>query len=199
MFMATFIGLSIVVYGIAEVWERSSPLEIIGPDGHEVSEFTFTGQENQPVHSVDHDGKIWLVNCFFTSCPIVCPKVMRNLQEAHNYLRNDENIVTMSFTVDPKRDTPEKLLEYAARYNANNKSWFMMTGEKGELYKHLRRSFLLGASDAGGNEEDFIHSETIVVVDPDHRIRATINGTADKAYREVLDAVKSLKKEFNLK
>lgn len=197
--MATFIGLSIVVYGIAEVWERSSPLEIIGPDGHEVSEFTFTGQESQPVHSADYDGKIWLVNCFFTSCPIVCPKVMRNLQEVHNYLRNDENIVTLSFTVDPKRDTPEKLLEYAARYNANNKSWLMMTGEKSELYKHLRRSFLLGASDATGNEEDFIHSETIVVVDPDRRIRATINGTADKAYREVLNAVKSLKKEFNLK
>src|SRR5690625_7416416 len=89
---------------------------------------------------------------------------MRNIQNTHNLLRNDDDVVTISLTVDPKRDTPERLMEYANKYNANHESWFLLTGDKKELYRHARRSFLMAASDGTGNDEDFIHSENIVKI-----------------------------------
>lgn len=198
LFLAVVAGFTAVGYALAEVWDKNTSLEVLGPEDHRVGDFTFTDQQKKVFHSTDHEGKIWIVNSFFSSCPIVCPKVMRNIQNVHNLLRNDEDIVTISFTVDPKRDTPDRLLEYARKYNASHDSWFLLTGEKKELYRHARRSFLLAASDGTGNDEDFIHSENIVIVDPDRKIRALINGTAQGADREVMDAVRKLRKEFKL-
>ena len=198
LFLAVVAGFTAIGYALAEVWDKNASLEVLGPKDHQVSDFSFTDQQNKLFKSADHDGKIWIVNSFFSSCPIVCPKVMRNIQNAHNLLRNDTDVEIISFTVDPKRDTPERLMEYAQKYNANHDSWHLLTGDKKELYRQARKSFLLAASDGTGNDEDFIHSENIVIVDPDRQIRAQINGIADGADREIMDAVRKLRKEFKL-
>src|SRR5690625_2035273 len=198
LFLAVVAGFTAIGYELAEIWEKNTSLEILGPENHLVEDFVFTDQQEREFESEDHDGKIWIVNSFFSSCPIVCPKVMRNIQNTHNLLRNDDDVVTISLTVDPKRDTPERLMEYANKYNANHESWFLLTGDKKELYRHARRSFLMAASDGTGNDEDFIHSENIVIVDPDRHVRALINGTAKGADRDVMDAVRKLRKEFKL-
>lgn len=198
LFFGILIVFTALGYGLVELYENNSALAVYGTEDHKVEEFNLVDQKDQTFLSRDHNGKIWIVNCFFTSCPIVCPKVMKNVQDVHDLLRNDESIVTISMTVDPKRDSPEKLFEYGQKYNANPKSWFLLTGEKMELYRLARKSFLLSASEGAGDSADFIHSENIVVVDPDHQIRAIINGTAKDADQSVLKAIKKLKREYEL-
>ena len=197
-FILVLIGFTAVGYALVEVFASSSPLPVYGKEGHQVQHFSLTDQEGNTFESSDYDGKIWIVNSFFASCPIVCPKVMKNLQEVHDYLRNEESIVTISMTVDPKRDTPERLLEYAQKYNANNDSWFLLTGEKKELYRLARVQFLMSASDGAGDETDFIHSENVNIIDPDHRIRDIINGTDPQADQKIMESIKKLRSEYNL-
>lgn len=198
LFFLVLIGFTAAGYALVEVFVSNSPLPVYGKEGHQVQHFTLTDQEGDTFQSSDYDGKIWIVNSFFASCPIVCPKVMKNLQEVHDYLRNEESIVTMSLTVDPKRDTPEVLLKYAQKYNANNDSWFLLTGEKKDLYRLARVEFLMSASDGAGNETDFIHSENINIIDPDHQIRDIINGTDPQADQKIMESIKKLRSEFKI-
>lgn len=198
LFFLIVIFFTAAGYGLVEVFVNNTPLPVYGKEGHQVQHFTLTDQLGEEFNSEDYEGKIWIVNSFFASCPIVCPKVMKNLQEVHDYLRNDDAIVTMSFTVDPKRDTPERLHEYANRYNVNHESWFLLTGEKKYLYRLARTDFLMAASDGSGDDSDFIHSENINIIDPDHRIREIINGTDPKADQKIKDAIKKLRSEYKI-
>ena len=198
LFFVVLICFTAAGYGLVEVFERTTPLEIYGPENHTIGSFTLTDQNNQSFNTNNYNGRIWIVNCFFTSCPIVCPKVMKNLQEVHDLLRNDESLLMMSMTVDPTRDTPEVLFKFANKYNVSHDAWFLLTGEKKELYRLARKEFLLSAADGTGDKSDFIHSENIVVIDPERRIRNIINGTAPNANLMVLESVKKLKKEYNL-
>lgn len=196
LFLGVVIAFTTAGYVLVGVFENNVALPVYGHENHTVEDFTLIDQQGRPFKSADHDGKIWIVNCFFSSCPIVCPKVMKNVQKVHDLLRNDEDIVTMSMTVDPKRDTPEHLLSYANKFNANLDSWFMLTGEKQDIYRIARKDFLMSASEGTGDESDFLHSENIMIIDPDHRIRDIINGTGPKADQMILESVKKLKKEY---
>lgn len=198
VFFLILIGFTAVGYILVEVIESNTPLPIYGPENHVVGDFILTDQRSQTFESKDYHGRIWIVNSFFTSCPIVCPKVMKNLQEVHELMRSDESVVTISLTVDPKRDSPERLLQYAKKYNANNDSWFLLTGEKKDLYLLARKDFLLSASDGAGDEGDFIHSENVLIIDPDHRIRDILNGTDPRADEKIFNAVKKLKSEYKI-
>ncbi len=196
IFFLVLIGFTAMGYGLVVVFENNIALPVYGNEGHVVDDFVLTDQQARSFSSGEHRGKIWIVNCFFASCPIVCPKVMKNIQEVHDLVRNDPTIVTLSLTVDPKRDTPERLFEYGRKYNANPNSWFLLTGDKKDLYRLARSEFLLSASDGAGDEGDFIHSENILVIDPDGRIRDIINGTDPAADQNILKSVKKLKTEY---
>jgi len=198
VFFLILIGFTAVGYVLVEVFENNAPLPVYGNEGHLVGEFSFTDQQNRLFESEKYNGKIWIVNSFFASCPIVCPKVMKNLQEVHDLMRNEESVVTISLTVDPKRDDPERLFEYARKYNANNDSWFLLTGDKKALYLVARKDFLMSASGGAGDENDFIHSENIMIIDPDHRIRDIINGTDPGADQNILNSVKKLRSEYKI-
>lgn len=171
------------------------PLPIYGNENHKISTFSFTNQLNEPFISTDHDNKIWVVNYFFTSCPSICPKMMKNIQEVHDLVRSEKDILLLSLTVDPKRDTPERLKQYSENYNLNHNSWQLLTGAKKELYLLARKSFLISATDGGGDEDDFIHSENIVIIDKNKKIRSIINGTDPDADREILKVISRIKKE----
>ena len=170
-----------------------NPLPVYGEPDHYIETFELTNQMGDTFQSEAHQGQIWVVNYFFTSCPSVCPKMMKNMQEVHDIIRSDEEVLLLSFTVDPKRDQPERLYRYTNRFNVNHASWQLLTGAKKDLYRLARKSFLVSATDGGGEEHDFIHSENIVVIDANQKIRGIINGTADNADKQILDIISRLK------
>lgn len=174
---------------------KLNPLPIYGDKNHKIENFEFINQNNDVFKSIEHHDKIWVVNYFFTSCPSICPKMMKNIQEVHDIVRAEDEVILLSFTVDPKRDTPERFQYYLEDYNINHESWQLLTGSKKDLYRHARKSFLISATDGGGDEYDFIHSENIVVIDQNKKIRAIINGTDPDADHEILKTIKRIKKE----
>jgi len=118
---------------------------------------------------------------------------MKNMQGVHDVIRADEDIILLSLTVDPKRDTPERFMSYLSNFNVNHDTWHLLTGEKKDLYRLARKSFLVSATEGAGDEYDFIHSENIVVIDQEGKIRNFVNGTAENADQQILRTISKLK------
>lgn len=187
-----FTGILYIIISTVEDKYDATAVEIDA--NHTIEEFELTNQNNEIFNSRKNKDKIWVLNYFFTSCPVVCPKMMKNMQELHNMIRQEDDIVLLSFTVDPKRDTPERLKKYTERFNIDDEKWHLLTGDKKLLYRLARKSFLLAATDGNGDEHDFIHSENFVIVDKNQTIRNILKGTAEDADLQVLKVINKIKK-----
>src|SRR5690625_1101345 len=94
-----------------------------------VPTFEYVNQYDEPFGTKQLQGKYWLADTIFTFCPSVCPIMTPNMQRLQQTMK-DEGISMsfVSFTVDPKRDTPEQLLSYGKNVGADLDSWHFLTG-----------------------------------------------------------------------
>ena len=78
--------------------------------------------------------RIAVVNFIYTSCTTVCPVSSATFQQLQQKLgpRLGKDVVLVSITVDPLRDTPQRLREYAGRYEARE-GWVWLTGAKPDV------------------------------------------------------------------
>ncbi|MFP3338632.1 SCO family protein, partial [Micrococcus sp. SIMBA_131] len=80
----------------------------------EVQNFTYTDQTNSEFGLSDLDGKVWIADLIFTNCETVCPPMTANMSQLQDKLSGtDVNVELVSFSVDPKRDTPEELMKFS--------------------------------------------------------------------------------------
>ncbi len=117
---------------------------------------------------------------------------MRSVSVVFN---NDKQVQLLSFTVDPKRDSAEKLLQYATMRNDIMTNWEFLTGDKKDIYQLARKHFFLTAAEGDGGEEDFIHSDKIVLEDAQHKIRGYYDGTSDIETQQLIHDIKKLEDE----
>ena len=144
---------------------------------HKVRDFELTNQFGQQVKLSDLEGKIVVVNFFFTSCPVICPKLTTNLKLLQNaFVKNDTLLQILSLTVDPTRDTVSAIKQYADRFQINPDNWFLLTGDKKEIYDLARHEFYVSVTQGDGGPDDFVHSEKLVLLDKDRHIRGYYNG-----------------------
>jgi protein SCO1/2 len=132
----------------------------------QVAPFQLTAQSGQPFDSSLLNGHVWVADFIFTNCEGPCPRMsayMRALQKATTDL---PDLRMVSFTVDPKRDTPTVLSAYGKTYDADPARWYFLTGDPQILNSLDRDSFKLGTV---GAEMD--HSTRFVLVDAHGRIR----------------------------
>jgi cytochrome oxidase Cu insertion factor (SCO1/SenC/PrrC family) len=135
-----------------------------------VPSFSLIERSGQPVSDQSLRGTVWVADFIFTSCAGSCPVmtgIMRQLQDTL-----PAEIKLVSFSVDPERDTPQVLAEYADRNGADRDRWLFVTGTKDELYRVSIDGFKLGLMETGGTEiEPITHSSRFVLVDQEGRIR----------------------------
>jgi protein SCO1/2 len=102
-------------------------------------EWTLTNQQNQPFGSANLKGKVSLVTFVYTHCPTVCPLLTAQMKQLQDELKQDrataERVTFVSITVDPQRDTPARLKEYAAQMGVDFATWSWVTGESAELQR----------------------------------------------------------------
>lgn len=161
---------------------------------HTVDNFRLLNQFGDSVSLDTYKDKILLVSFFFASCESVCP-AMNNYINQHIYheFEKDTSIRFLSFSVDPYKDSPAVLLNYAKSLNANN-HWQFLTGSKSTIYGLASNSFKIpGAQD---EHQGLFHSDKIVLVDKQLRVRGVFEtgGQNDKSL--TIDAVRALKLEY---
>lgn len=154
--------------------------------------FTLTDQRGQPFGTRQLAGKVWVADFIFTACQEACPLLSERMKEvgrrAHG-LGPDFHLVSIS--VDPERDTPQRLAEYAARYGANPVGWSFLTGPADAIEAAVVGGFKVGMGkekqpapgngEPAGNGEfwQIFHGENLVLVDRHLRIRGYFQATPE--------------------
>lgn len=157
---------------------------------HQVKNFSLTNQLGQKINLDDYRNRILVVDFFFTSCPTICPTLTSHLkmvQEAFN--KHDTLVQILSLSVDPERDTVQKLKAYADKNNIDPKNWWLLTGDKKEIYDLARYEFFVNAVQGDGGPDDFIHTEKFVVIDKDRYIRGYYNGLDTNDVRRMVNDI----------
>lgn len=162
---------------------------------HTVPDFSFINQYHDTVKSQNFAGKTWIVEYFFSNCTGICVQMNQQMNRVYQTYLEDSNIVLLSFTVDPERDSVTQLQSYASAFNIEKNKWHFLTGQKDDLYRLATKGFLISAEEAKDSLPDFIHDEHFVLVDKDRHIRGFYKGTDAKEVDRLIDEIKVLKME----
>ena len=162
---------------------------------HTIPDFSFTNQYKENVTQKTTAGKIYIANFFFATCQSICPVMTTQLSRVQKEVQNDTAILILSHTVNPMHDTAEVLLEFANKYGAIKNKWHFLTGPKKDIYELAKKSYLVNAVEDDGTVEGFIHSETFLLIDKQHRIRGVYDGTDSLQVDKMMGDLKILKTE----
>lgn len=137
-----------------------------------VPAFSFTNQNGETITNKDYEGKVYVVEFFFSTCPTICPRMNRNLIQIQNTFKDFEDFGVASFTINPDYDTPEVLKSYAKQYGVTNPNWHLMTGDKEEIYKLSNEGFNLYTAEESDVAGGFEHSGNFALIDKNGFIRS---------------------------
>jgi protein SCO1 len=138
-------------------------------------QFALTSQDGAPVTLADFRGKVVAVTFIFTMCTATCPVLTPMMSFVQDQLGADfgAKIAFVSITVDPDRDTPDVLKEYAQAFGANLTGWSFLTGTPAAIRDVTRRyGVYTSKSDNGDVEHTFLTS----IVDPRGTLRVQYLG-----------------------
>jgi protein SCO1/2 len=164
---------------------------------HEVPDFTFTNQFGEQVSWEDFEGKIMVVDFFFTTCPTICPIMTKQMTRLQWMLEDKayDDVHFLSHTVNPSTDTPEVLKAYGEEQGADFDKWTFVTGEKEEIFRQGFEGYLLSTQEDEAAPGGFLHSSMFVLVDRNRHIRGFYDGTSSKEVDDLVTDIKMLKKE----
>jgi protein SCO1/2 len=160
---------------------------------HRIKPFTFYKQDSTLFDSKSLQGKVYVANFIFTRCSNICPDMTAQMKRIEKAFRGNKNVALLSFTVTPWYDDVETLHCFAEKNQINSTQWSLLTGPKASIYSLARQSFFAEES-IGFNKDtkEFLHTEHVVLVDQQGRIRGIYNGTLPLEADQCIQDIKQL-------
>lgn len=155
--------------------------------------FRFVNQYGDSTGSKELTGKIYVADFFFTSCPSICPVMQRNMLTVYNAFKDTADVKIVSFTIDPKYDTPPVLKKYADKLGVTGNSWSFLQGDRDTVYKLAQQNFLVGVKQDKAGPGGYVHDGLFILVDKEKRVRGSYDGTDPKQVAQLVDDIKTLK------
>jgi protein SCO1/2 len=162
----------------------------------ELPSFSLTAEDGKPFGKADLLGRVWITDFVFTSCSDACPRLQAKMKKLQDRLIPPEqggNIALLSISVDPERDTPQKLKQYGDVFGARAGLWRSLTGAQQEVERTVVRGFHIAMAKVPPQSADphveafeIMHGERLVLVDRMGRIRGYYD--ADDQDRLLRDA-----------
>lgn len=111
-------------------------------------------------------GRVQVVAMVYTSCAYACPRIMLDMKRIEGELGPGlaEDVGFVVVSIDPERDTPERLAEFARGSRLDPDRWTLLTGDEGDI---LELAALLGVQYRETAPGEFVHSNLITVLDAD--------------------------------
>jgi len=159
--------------GVRGAAEASASLPVL----FDAANFSLTDQDGKPFSSDALRGKTWVADFVFTNCPGACPKMTMRMSGLQKTLARP-GVHFVSFSVDPDRDTPAVLKQYAKNYDADPSRWHFLTGDKAALFQ-AARDMKLTAEPAGVLGPEIAHAEKFLLVDGQGRVRGAYDSKDD--------------------
>ncbi|WP_417602459.1 SCO family protein [Owenweeksia hongkongensis] len=163
-------------------------------DFHQIPEFSLVNQNGEIITKKTLRGKIYVTNFFFTSCPGICPKMTTNMGLIQEAFLHDDDVLLLSHSVTPDFDSVPILKEYAQKKNVESGKWHLLTGDRDQIYSLGRNSYFV-EEDLGleKDNDDFLHTENVILVDQNGYIRGIYNGLNQASMTQLIEDIQTLK------
>lgn len=160
--------------------------DVIHPPENEawLSRFELTERSGETVSSEDLLGQPYVVSFFFTTCPSVCPQQNQKVKQLQERFEG-KGVRFLSISVDPEKDTPEVLREYAARFGADQEQWLFLTGD----LTYIRR---IGGEIFQQPVDKGFHTEKFVLVDAKGKIEGFYSWPESKQFEKLQTAIEGM-------
>lgn len=189
--------LLLIGLGVASC-KRQEPFEILQPPPAptlqrlwQVPDFKFTERSGQTIQRADLAGKVWVADFFYTTCPGPCPMLSSRLSTMQEKLGGRTDVRLVSISLDPEKDTPEVLKQYAERFKAGP-NWLFLTGDKATTYSLVQTGFKLAIAEERNNPEPITHSTKLVLVDREGWVRGLYEGVGQDQTEQLIKDIDKL-------
>lgn len=145
-----------------------------------IPEFQLIDQRGVPFFRRAMDGKVWVVDFFYSTCPGPCPMLSSRLSEIHQVFQREGTVGFLSISSDPEKDTPEVLSSYAKKFGADER-WSFLTGSKEAIYALAIEGFKLSLQEVVGAAEPITHSTRLALVDSEGWVRGFYEGVGEES------------------
>ncbi|MFT2089534.1 SCO family protein [Paraglaciecola sp. 2405UD69-4] len=161
---------------------------------HRIPAFSFTDQDGNSVTEKTFEDKIYVAGFFFSTCPGICPKIRSKLNKVQTTYLDDPDVKILQHSIRPTTDTKEILKDYAEEHGIESSTWYLVTGDKERIYS-LAKSAYFASEDLGNiqNTNDFLHTETLLLIDKNRHIRGIYNGLNSASIDYLLTDIATLK------
>lgn len=163
-----------------------------------VPEFKFLNQDSNYVTNADFEGKIYVVDFFFTKCPSICVDLTRSMLRIHDEFKDDDRVALISHSIDYLNDSVSVLKEHAVDLGVEAPKWHFVECDRDQTYafaKHYMNTAVENEDAPGGYE----HSGYLVLTDIDGHLRSYADGTNAEKVDVFIEDIKILLKEMEEK
>lgn len=156
-----------------------------------IADFSFVNQDSISVTNKTFEKKIYVADFIFLSCPTICPKMNAELTKVFQVYKNNPDVLFLSHTIDPERDTVERLKLYTSSKNINE-NWHFVTGNKDSIYNIATKSYFATAYKDAKEPGGYVHSGGFLLVDKNRHIRGVYDGTNEEETKRLIRDIKIL-------
>jgi protein SCO1 len=161
-----------------------------------VANFEFVDQKGEVVNNATFQDKIFVTDFFFTSCPSICPVMTKQMLRIHDSYMDNSAVALLSHTIDPVRDSIQKLDAYAAKIDIfSNEKWHFVTGEKEDLFA-MAEDYMIVAFEDDEVPGGFEHSGFFILIDKEQRVRGYYDGTSEADVTKLISDIEILLDEY---
>ena len=162
---------------------------------HRIGSFNLINQNGKTITEKDFEGKIYIADFFFVTCPTICPKMTKQMKRVYQKFESNSDVLILSHTVMPEHDSVPVLKEYEIKNEVSAPKWNFVTGDKKQIYNLARKSYFAAITEGDGGVDDFIHTENFVLIDKEKRIRGFYDGTSENDVDRLINDVSTLLNE----
>lgn len=204
MLIKSFYLSAILVTAVtfASCQEQIKELPVLGPRKvqagtsdtiyHTIPDFSFTDQDSNQVTPETFEGKIYVTDFFFTTCPTICPVMKSQMLRIYERYKDNEKVKFLSHTIDPAHDTVAVLKDYAERLGVKSGQWHFVTGDKEAIFDIAQTSYMVSALEDKSEPGGIVHSGAFTLIDKKRRVRGYYDGTSEEEVDKLIEDIEIL-------
>ena len=159
---------------------------------HQIPDYNLYDQNGTKISLNNFKDQIVVYSFFYINCPTLCTQINKNIDSLTANFKQNNVLKFVSITVDPETDDAARLKKYAQNFHADERQWHFLTGDTSTIYPLGRKGFLVNTNEINAQPKQFIYSEKLILVDPQHRIRGYYNGVLVSDIERLNDEIKVL-------
>ncbi|GAB5539710.1 MAG: SCO family protein [Salibacteraceae bacterium] len=156
-----------------------------------VRPFQFWDQDSNRITEQTLENRYYVTDFFFTSCPTICPKMKQQMLRLHEAYLDEEDVLLLSHSIDPKRDSVSRLKTFAEKLDIQTDKWHMVTGNRDSIYS-MAKHYMIAAQKDDKAPGGFAHSGAFLLVDKSRQIRGIYDGTDPEDVDQLMNDLNQL-------